>query len=440
METGGVKIVEGRKKITAKARLLPNKCIACGQCEQTCPVNAITYDQKGEPLIDLGKCIGCRKCVKVCPAEALEMVHLLSEPGSAGKAMPQADGSSAPPLEAAGKPWKGVWTLVEHLDGKPHPVSWELLGAGRRLAEDLGVELAALLLGENVEHLTELAFAYGADKVYLMDDPIFRLYRTEPYLEGVAHLVSTYHPEILLIGATGLGRDLSGAVATKLSTGLTADCTALSIDKETGLLEQTRPAYGGNILATILTEHSRPQMASVRPKVMAVPPAKEGRTGEIIRGSIPLKEKEIAARILEITAIQCETDIDITASSVVVSGGKGMEDEKGFAMLQELASLLGGVVAASRSAVDAGWMPYERQVGQTGRTVRPRLYIACGISGAIQHIVGMQDSEHIIAINRDQKAPIFELAHLGIVGDVFEIVPLLIEALRTRVKPAVCEA
>lgn len=335
--------------------------------------------------------------------------------------------------------WRGVWVMVEHFEGIPNPVSWELLGEGRKLARDLEAELAAVVVGSEIEHLTQAAFEYGADKVYVVDKPEYKLYRTRPYLEAITYLVNKFRPEAFLIGATALGRDLSGALATRLSTGLTADCTGLSIDKGTRLLEQTRPAYGGNILATILTEYARPQMASVRPKVMTAAPRVEGRTGEIVRESISLMEEEIATKILEITAVKCESDVDIAAAPIIVSGGRGMTDATGFQMLEELASLLGGTVGASRSAVDAGWMPYDRQVGQTGKTVRPGLYIACGISGAIQHLVGMHNSEHIIAINKDRNAPIFEVAQLGIVGDVFEIIPTLIGKLKDRIKPAVCE-
>jgi electron transfer flavoprotein alpha subunit len=427
-------------KIAQKARLIPKKCITCGQCEPVCPVNAISYDEKGEPLIDLERCIGCRNCVKICPVEALEMVKLVTTTGT-GPEQVRETGSpdvGVPAVITEIRPWSGVWTIVEQTDGKADPVSWELLGAGQILARDLGAELAAVIVGSGVEVLAPLAFGYGAEKVYLMDQSVFLHYRTAPYLTAIAYLVEKYRPEILLIGATSLGRDLSGALATKLSTGLTADCTTLNIDKEAGLLEQTRPAYGGNILATILTEKTRPQMASVRPKVMRAAPFVEGKMGILVRETIPLDERDITTRILETSLVQCTGDVDIAGSSIIVSGGRGMMDPKGFGMLQELAGLLGGTVGASRSAVDAGWAPYERQVGQTGKTVRPKLYIACAISGAIQHLVGMQGSEHIIAINKDPGAPIFEVAHLGIVGDVFEIVPDLIDALKEQVKPLTC--
>ncbi len=308
---------------------------------------------------------------------------------------------------------------------------------GKRLAGDLGVELAAFVLGSKVDKLVEEAFGYGADKVYLMDDPLLGHYLTFPYLQGTASLTRKYKPEIILIGATGQGRDLAGAVATELKTGLTADCTGLSIDKEKRLLEQTRPAFGGNIMATILTEKARPQMSTVRPHVMPKPVFNPGKTGEVIREPFTLEKEKITAKILELTPLLTEGSVNIAAADVIVSGGRGMQGPENFKMLQELADLLGGVVGASRSAVDAGWMPHERQVGQTGKTVKPKLYIACGISGAIQHLVGMQDADYIMAINKDKTAPIFEVAHVGIVGDVFEIIPALIEQLRAQgVRPA----
>jgi electron transfer flavoprotein alpha subunit len=426
-----------KKKKRFNVRLLPGKCIGCGRCEPACPVDAIRYDEKGEPVIDLEKCIGCLKCVKVCPAAAIDKFLL---EGEAGGAEPEESAES----EATGEQevkrlWRGVWVYVEQMDGKAEPVSWQLLGKGRELAQDLGVELAALVLGSHVEHLADEAAGYGADKVYLIDTPILKDYRAETHMRSCAYLVEKYSPEILLIGATGLGRDLAGGVATHLETGLTADCTGLTIDKANRYLEQTRPAFGGNIMATILCEKARPQMASVRPNVMLTPPFVPGRKATLVRESISMEEKDTLTKVLEIVPIQCESSVDITAVGVIVSGGRGLLGSENFKMLQELADLLGGVVAGSRSAVDAGWIRHERQVGQTGKTVRPKLYLACGISGAIQHLVGMQDAEYIIAINKDVHAPIFDVAHLGIVGDVFEIVPAMIEELRKVKNPPVCE-
>jgi len=233
----------------------------------------------------------------------------------------------------------------------------------------------------------------------------------------------------VLIGATGLGRDLAGAIATKLQTGLTADCTGLAIDDK-GFLLQTRPAFGGNIMATILTEYTRPQMSTVRPHVMPLPQKDTTRTGEIIREAVPIKEEDIAAKVLEIIEDQQLDSVDVAAADIIVSGGRGMCNTENYSILQELADELHGVVACSRAAVEAGWMPLERQVGQTGKTVRPKIYIACGISGAIQHLVGMQDSDVIIAINRDKQAPIFEVATFGIVGDLFQVIPAITNYIR----------
>jgi electron transfer flavoprotein alpha subunit len=257
-----------------------------------------------------------------------------------------------------------------------------------------------------------------------VDDPVFHYYRTQSYYRCLCHLIEKYKPEIVLIGATGLGRDLAGAVATRLQTGLTADCTGLSID-DRGFLLQTRPAFGGNIMATILTEYTRPQMSTVRPHVMPKPARDASRTGTIIREQVPIKEEEIAAKVMEIIADENLDSVDVAAADIIVSGGRGMCNTENYSILQELANELGGVVACSRAAVEAGWMPLERQVGQTGKTVRPKIYIACGISGAIQHLVGMQDSDTIIAINRDKQAPIFEVATFGIVGDLFQVVPAI---------------
>jgi len=321
--------------------------------------------------------------------------------------------------------YRGVWVFVEQTEGEPAKVSWELLGAGARLAASLGVELCALVIGEKVEHLCTEAFAHGASKVYLLDAPVYRNYRTEAYLEACCHLIATYKPEVILMGASGMGRDLAGAVATRVATGLTADCTGLDIDDKRNLM-QTRPAFGGNIMATIMCDKFRPQMATVRPNVMPMPERKEGATGTIVRVDFVVPEESILTKVIEIIRdATSKSHVDITGADFIVSGGRGMMAPENFAILQELAEELGGVVGASRSAVDAGWMPGDRQVGQTGKTVRPKIYIACGISGAIQHLVGMQDSDMVIAINRDRQAPIFEVATYGIVGDLFQVVPAI---------------
>ena len=442
---------EKRKKVKKPrgiARLIPGKCIACGaRCQESCKKDAIEMNDQGEPVIIAEKCIGCAKCVKVCPSEALEMyltpeeqklLDELSKHKAAAAEVEEVDVEEAK-IAAKLKGYKGVWVYVEQTDGKPATVSWELLGVGAELAKTLGVELCTVVVGDNVEHLCRESFAYGASKAYLMDDPLFHYYRTEPYYKAICHLVQKYKPETMLLGATGLGRDLAGSVATDLKTGLTADCTGLTIDDKRFLL-QTRPAFGGNIMATILTERTRPQMATVRPHVMPMPQRDDSRSGEIVRESAMLNEEDIAVKVLEVIddCSQGADAVDVAAADIIVSGGRGMHAKENFQMLQELADELGGVVGSSRAAVEAGWMPVERQVGQTGKTVRPKIYIACGISGAIQHLVGMQDSDVIIAINHDKQAPIFEVATYGIVGDVFHVVPSITKRIKELNSNKVC--
>ncbi len=325
--------------------------------------------------------------------------------------------------------YRGVWVFIEQTEGEAARVSWELLGKGAQLAASLGVELCAVVLGDGVAHLCDEAFSYGAQKAYLMDQPVLHHYRTYPYLDSLCHLISKHRPEVILMGATGMGRDLAGAVATRVKTGLTADCTGLDIDDKRNLM-QTRPAFGGNIMATIMCDRFRPQMATVRAHVMPMPERVPGRNGTIVQESLPISEADVFTKVLQVIRENKGNQVDIAGAEFIVSGGRGMMAKENFALLEELADELGGVVGASRSAVDAGWMPADRQVGQTGKTVRPRIYIACGISGAIQHLVGMQDSDLVIAINRDREAPIFEVASYGIVGDLFQVVPQITSQLR----------
>ncbi|MDW7727657.1 MAG: electron transfer flavoprotein subunit alpha [Candidatus Methanoperedens sp.] len=431
--------MEEKKKIgkpRGVAQLIPDKCIACGaRCQSSCPEDAIEMNNKGEPIINIEKCIGCRRCVKVCPADALEMFYTSEEKkllleiaaSSSGPDTKQVSIEEAT-AKAETKEYKGVWVFVEHAEGEPAAVSWELLGAGAKLAKSLGVELCSVVIGDKVEDLCKESFAYGASRVYLIDAPVFHYYRTETYNKAICYLVNKYKSEILLMGATGTGRDLAGAVATKLNTGLTADCTSLDVDDRGNLL-QTRPAFGGNIMATIFTEHTRPQMSTVRPHVMMLPCKDTSRKGEIVRESFSIKEEDVDVKVLEVIKDK-GSGCDLAAAEVIVSGGRGMQGSENFGMLQHLADELGGVVGCSRAVVEAGWMGAERQVGQTGKTVRPKIYIACGISGAIQHLVGMQSSDVIIAINHDKNAPIFEVATYGIVGDVFQVVPAILNNIR----------
>jgi len=425
------------KKPRGKARVIEGKCIACGaRCESSCPINIISMNDAGEPVINSEKCIGCVKCVKVCPAQAIDMYftpeeqRILAELAQTAGADLEDDDSEAIALAEKLAAYRGVWVFIEQTGGEPARVSWELLGKGRELADAIQTELVAIVLGDQVEPLCFEAFAYGADKAYLVDAPVLKHYRTEAYLQVLCSLIDSHKPEIILMGATGLGRDLAGAVATVVGTGLTADCTGLAVDDKRNLM-QTRPAFGGNIMATIMCDKFRPQMATVRPHVMQLPDCREGASGEIVSFSCPVEESSILTKVLEVINDKKGKDhVDVAGAEFIVSGGRGMMGPDNFALLKELADELGGVVGASRSAVDAGWMPHDRQVGQTGKTVRPKIYIACGISGAIQHLVGMQDSDLIIAINRDKEAPIFEVAHYGIVGDLFQVVPELINGIR----------
>jgi electron transfer flavoprotein alpha subunit len=340
------------------------------------------------------------------------------------------------------------WVFIEQEEGKVHPVAWELLGVARRLAleaigeakdsdvpSDAKTIVEGILIGNQVAGLTEQAFHYGAEQVYVVDDPLYENYRNKPYYTALAHLVTKYQPEVFLIGATTLGRDLAGAVATNLGTGLTADCTQLQMGEVKGstrkLLLATRPAFGGNVIATIVCRNHHPQMATVRPRVFQAPEADLSATGKIIHEKVQLTSASVNAEIVEIIRNE-SAKAKIEYADILVSGGRGLGGPAGFNLLHELANELGGVVASSRACVDASWIPYEHQVGQTGKTVRPKLYIAAGISGAIQHKVGMQDADFIIAINRDPHAPIFEIAHVGIVGDLYEVIPAMIKEIRAQ--------
>ncbi|MCM3717764.1 electron transfer flavoprotein subunit alpha/FixB family protein [Fictibacillus phosphorivorans] len=325
--------------------------------------------------------------------------------------------------------YHGIWVFIEVKDGEVVPVSLELLGAGRELADKRKTELAGVLIGENVTHLADSLFEFGADTVYVYDDAIFRDYRTESYMKALLECCQKYKPEVILYGATSTGKDLASAVATDLPTGLTADSTILDIEEDTGLLLASRPAFGGNIMATILCKKYRPQMATVRPKVMKALTPEPGRKGKLIEEKTSLKEEDIRTKVLEIVR-QTTKKVKIDEADIIVAGGKGLGSPNGFKLIHELAETLGGAVGASRDVVEAGWIEHHHQVGQTGVTVTPKIYFAIGISGAIQHIVGMQNSGLIIAINNDPEAPIFQSSHYGIVGDAFEVVPLLIEQFK----------
>jgi electron transfer flavoprotein alpha subunit len=325
--------------------------------------------------------------------------------------------------------YRGVWVFIEQNDGRIEGVSLELLGAGRKLADKLEVPLSGVLLGYGIKSLSREVIAYGADQVYVIDHEVMKDYRTESYMKAVINLAEKYKPEIFLYGATSNGKDLASAVATDLSTGLTADTTMLDVEVEKRLLEASRPAFGGNIMATILCKKHRPQMATVRPKVMKAMEPDPERHGEVIEEPITLKEDDMRTKVIEIVK-DVTKKVNLAEAHVVVAGGKGMGDLQNFQLIHELADTIGATVGGTRDVVEAGWLPHEQQVGQTGETITPKIYFAIGISGAIQHVVGMKNSEFIIAINKDPQAPIFDVATYGIVGDALEIVPKLIKEIK----------
>jgi electron transfer flavoprotein alpha subunit len=332
------------------------------------------------------------------------------------------------------KPYRHVWVFIEVEHGAIHPVSLELLGEGRKLADKLGVELAGVLLGADADPLRAAAatvWAHGADLAYLVAHPVLADYRNEPYTRAMTELVNTYQPEILLLGATVLGRDLAGAVATTLLTGLTADCTELAIDEERSLAA-TRPTFGGSLLCTIHTLNVRPQMATVRPRVMAMPRPDASRQGRIVEHAVDLREEDIVTKVLRYLPDRTSETAELAYAEIVVAGGLGLRSPENLQHVRALASVLGGEWGGSRPLVQKGWMPAERQIGQTGKTIRPRLYIAAGISGAIQHRVGVEGADLILAINTDPRAPIFDFAHLGLVADATELLPALTEVFRRR--------
>jgi electron transfer flavoprotein alpha subunit len=395
-------------------QIILEKCTGGSLCLKACPFDAIRIMDK-KAVIDLNKCTLCGACVPTCKFKAI-----LIEKATGAPAENIAD-------------YKGVWVFAEQKKGKVQPVVFELLGKARQLAADLGTQVSAVLLGERLEEEIQELIWRGADCVYVVENRALANYQDEPYTNVIAGLIKKYKPEIVLCGATSIGRSLIARVAIKIKTGLTADCTGLDIEAQRKILLQTRPAFGGNIMATIISPDYRPQMATVRHKVFPESTSDMKRKGKIIREDFDGNLLTSRARLLDLVE-EIESTVNLAEADIIVSGGRGLGGAENFKLVQDLAGVLGGAVGSSRAAVDAGWMPYSHQVGQTGRTVSPKIYIACGISGQIQHLVGMQSAKIIVAINKDADAPIFKVATYGVVGDLFVILPALTQKFKEVLK------
>jgi electron transfer flavoprotein alpha subunit len=383
-----------------------DECVGCGNCVPACPFGLIEI-VKGKAIIKEG-CTLCGACVDACGYYAITI--------------------ETPQKTAAVSKARGIWVFAEQRRGALKNVVYELLSKGRELADTLKTELSAVCFGHEVKDIDSL-IAYGADKVYLVNSPDLADNQEEYLTHEMVGLIREHQPEVVLAGATALGRSFIPRVAAILNTGLTADCTGLDIDMEKRLLRQTRPTFGGNIMATIICPEKRPQMATVRPRVFKKNAPDANRKGQIIRVDFKKEGVTVKTKLLSF-AEDITEKVKLEDADIIVSGGRGLGKAENFKLLQELADTLGAALGSSRAAVDEGWIPYSHQVGQTGKTVCPKLYIACGISGAIQHLAGMQTSDCIVAINDNPDAPIFQVAHYGIVGDLFQVVPILIKKLK----------